>query len=117
MIENPENVPFYKFMNEKEKKCYNKYCADVLSDVSEKASKGIYNMLVLDEIIPAMNNGIIPENYVLDIIKERPDDLEIILTGRNPSENIMDSADYITEMKKIKHPYDKGITARKYIEM
>ena len=117
LIENPENVPFYKFMNEKEKKCYNKYCADVLSDVSEKASKGIYNMLVLDEIIPAMNNGIIPENYVLDIIKERPDDLEIILTGRNPSENIMDSADYITEMKKIKHPYDKGITARKYIEM
>ena len=103
--------------NEKEKKCYNKYCADVLSDVSEKASKGIYNMLVLDEIIPAMNNDIIPENYVLDIIKERPDDLEIILTGRNPSENIMDSADYITEMKKIKHPYDKGITARKYIEM
>lgn len=117
LIENPENVPFYKFMNEKEKKCYNKYCADVLSGVSEKASKGIYNMLVLDEIIPAMNNGIIPENYVLDIIKERPDDLEIILTGRNPSENIMDSADYITEMKKIKHPYDKGITARKYIEM
>ena len=117
LIENPENVPFYKFMNEKEKKCYNKYCADVLSDVSEKASKGIYNMLVLDEIIPAMNNGIIPENYVLDIIKERPDDLEIILTGRYPKENIMDSADYITEMKKIKHPYDKGITARKYIEM
>ena len=48
---------------------------------------------------------------------ERPDCLEVVLTGRNPGEELLKLADYVTEMKKIKHPFDQGIPARKGIEL
>ena len=54
---------------------------------------------------------------VMVFLNNKPKNLEVVLTGRNPSEELMEIADYITEMKKIKHPMDKGINARKGIEM
>ena len=73
-------------------------------------------LLVLDEIISAMNFGMVPEEEVLDFLREKPEELEVVLTGRDPSEKILEAADYVTEMKKIKHPFDRGVQARKGIE-
>ena len=57
------------------------------------------------------------KTFVMDFLNNKPKNLEVVLTGRNPSEELMEMADYITEMKKIKHTMDKGINARKGIEM
>lgn len=73
-------------------------------------------MLVLDEIMAACTTGMVDEAHLIDLIQKKPEKLELVLTGRNPSEQLLALADYITEMKKVRHPYDKGIAARKGIE-
>ena len=73
-------------------------------------------LLVLDEIVSACNHGTVPEDAVLDFLKSKPENLEVVLTGRNPSEALLVQTDYVTEMKKVKHPFDRGVLARKGIE-
>lgn len=58
----------------------------------------------------------ISEERLLDFLENKQKELEVVLTGRKPSEKLLSYADYVTEMKKIKHPYDKGTPARKGIE-
>ena len=60
--------------------------------------------------------GMVDTDELVSLIQARPPELEVVLTGRNPPQALLDLADYITEMKKIRHPYDKGITARRGIE-
>lgn len=74
------------------------------------------DLLVLDEIMAAMNNGMVSEDTVAVFLESRPENLEVILTGRDPSERILGLADYVSEIRKIKHPFDQGISARKGIE-
>lgn len=71
-------------------------------------------LLILDEILGAIEVGFIPEDEVLDLLSKT--EAEIVLTGRIASEKLIDKADYVTEMRKIKHIYDSGISARKGIE-
>jgi len=80
------------------------------------AAKDGCGLLVLDEAVSACNCGAIPEREILDFIACRPEGLELVLTGRNPSEALMEAADYITEMQKVRHPYDKGVKARLGVE-
>ncbi|MBP3684441.1 MAG: cob(I)yrinic acid a,c-diamide adenosyltransferase, partial [Oscillospiraceae bacterium] len=75
------------------------------------------DLLVLDEIVSACNHGTIAEVAVTDFLRSKPEKLEVVLTGRNPSEHLLRLADYVTQMQKIKHPYDCGIAARKGIEL
>ena len=75
-----------------------------------------YDLLVLDEIMSACSTGVVPEEEVLAFLGSKPEGLEVVLTGRNPSEALCQAADYITEMRKVKHPFDQGIPARKGIE-
>ena len=74
------------------------------------------DLLVLDEIIGACNFGAVPEEEVLEFLRSRPAGLEVVLTGRDPSQALLDAADYVTEMKKRKHPFDHKIGARRGIE-
>lgn len=74
------------------------------------------DLLILDEIVSACNRGVVPETLVTDFLRKKPQHLEAVLTGRNPSSDLMELADYITEMCKLRHPYDRGVTARKGIE-
>ena len=74
------------------------------------------DLLVLDEVISACNHGAVPEEALLEFLQNKPENLEVVLTGRNPSEALLAQADYVTEMKKIKHPFDRGVLARKGIE-
>lgn len=73
-------------------------------------------MLVLDEIMAACATGMVDVDELVSLIQTRPQSLELVMTGRNPPQKLLDLADYITEMKKIRHPYDKGIAARRGIE-
>lgn len=75
-----------------------------------------YQMVVLDEAIYALNYGLIEKDEVINIIQQRPKDVHLILTGRNAPEEIINSADLVTRMDVVKHPYDKGITAQRGIE-
>ena len=73
-------------------------------------------LLVFDEIIGSFDKGFIDREMVLDYLKNKPENTEVVLTGRNPSDELKEIADYISEIKMIKHPYEKGINARKGIE-
>lgn len=74
------------------------------------------DLLILDEIVSACNRGVVPETLVKDFLRCKPQQLEVVLTGRDPSPALTELADYITEMHKLRHPFDRGIPARKGIE-
>lgn len=75
-----------------------------------------YGLIILDEINLINNFGLIKTNDLISLIKKTPSEIELILTGRNASKEIIQLADLVTEMKEIKHYYKKGIKARKGIE-
>lgn len=85
-------------------------------EVKELAKSGTYNIIVLDEITYALNWGIINLKEFLEFLKNKPEDLEVIITGRFAPEKIIEIADLVTEMKKIKHYYNKDVKSRKGIE-
>lgn len=79
-------------------------------------SSNKYKLVVLDEINIAIDLKIIDISDVINTLKNKPEDIEIVLTGRNADEKIINLADLVSEIKPIKHYWDKGIQARKGIE-
>lgn len=77
---------------------------------------GKYDMVVLDEIMVALNKGLINVGQVLDLIAKKPEKTELILTGRGAPKEIIEKADLVTEMVEVKSPFTKGVTARRGIE-
>jgi cob(I)alamin adenosyltransferase len=76
-----------------------------------------FDIIIADEILYAVQLGLLKESKVIDLINQKPKSKELILTGSHkPYPNIFKHADLITEVKKIKHPFDSGILARKGIE-
>ncbi len=101
-------------MSEQEKKEATKSHNEMLCEIiKEYEAKSI--LLVLDEIIGAVSLGFVSEELLCGFIKNN-NNCEIVLTGRGPSEHLIELADYVSEIKKIKHPYDKGLAAREGIE-
>ncbi len=78
--------------------------------------EGGCGLLVLDEAIGAVNKGLLDGDALLRFLRERPDGLEVVLTGRDPQPPFVELSDYVSEICKRKHPYDRGITARKGVE-
>jgi cob(I)alamin adenosyltransferase len=76
-----------------------------------------YDIVVLDEINLAVDYGLIPLSDLLKLIDSKPETVELILTGRNAKPEVMEKADLVTEMVERKHYYEKGIQARKGIEI
>ncbi len=87
-----------------------------LESLAFRANQGNYRMIVLDEAISAVTAELLSEEDLLDWIDQLPDEAEVVLTGRYPSEKMIEAADYVTEMRKVKHPFDKGLNARRGIE-
>jgi len=77
---------------------------------------GGYDMVVLDEILVAVNKGLIRAEQVLSLMRGKPEAMELILTGRGAAQEVIQQADLVTEMVVVKHPFTRGITARKGIE-
>ncbi len=101
-------------MNDEEKRKSAEYYGKRLDEIFEIAEN--YDLIVLDEALDAVEVGFISEKKLIEYIGRFKNSTEIVITGHNPSENIIGSCDYVTEMKKIKHPYDSGTKARRGIE-
>ena len=80
------------------------------------AAEGRADLIVLDEALDAIATGTLDEGELCQLLASHKEKAEIALTGRNPSVQLISAADYVTHMKKEKHPYDAGISARKGIE-
>ncbi len=85
-------------------------------EICSKLKACKYDMLILDEINVALKVGILDVDDIKRLIADRPSSLELVLTGRGCPKSLYKYADLITEMRKIKHPFDKGVWARKGIE-
>jgi len=90
--------------------------ADKAMTKAEELIAQEYNILVLDEINVAIDFNLIPLKRVIDLIDTKPDNLELVLTGRNCPQELIERADLVSLINEIKHPYQKGIKARKGIE-
>ena len=89
---------------------------DALQIAKEMLYSGRYDLFIMDEINVAMGWKLIDVNEVIKMLKDRPDNIEVVLTGRYAPDEIIEFADLVTEMRMIKHPFDKGIGSRKGIE-
>lgn len=103
-------------MKQEEKEEAKEYYGKELEKAWKMALDQEIDMLVLDEAVGACTLGFIEEERLLELIGSKPEKLEVILTGRNPSETLLAAADYVTEMVMRAHPYTRGILARKGIE-
>lgn len=79
-------------------------------------SKGKYQVVILDEANVAVKDGLFSVNDLLDLLSAKPDHVELVITGRNATSQIIDHADLVTEMIAVKHYYNKGVRARVGIE-
>jgi len=95
---------------------HEKYAAEAVRICREKIFSGKYDVIILDEVNYAINLGLIDVQEVIKIIKEKPSELDLVLTGRNVKDEIVELADLVTEMKEIKHPFKSGIKAKKGID-
>jgi cob(I)alamin adenosyltransferase len=72
-----------------------------------------YDLVILDEVIIAIYLGLLDEDQVIDVIKNKHPGVELVLTGRYASQNLIDQADLVTDMQEIKHYYSQGVLSRK----
>ncbi len=82
----------------------------------DRAAKEDYFLLVLDEICPCVDMGIIDMSTLARLLKSKPEGLEVALTGRGASEEIIALADYVSEIKCVSHPFERGVGGREGIE-
>jgi cob(I)alamin adenosyltransferase len=87
-----------------------------LETAKAKMLKGQYDLIILDEILVSIHFGLFNDEEVMTFMKMKPDNVELILTGRYCPDKILDAADLVTEMKVIKHYYQEGVLARRGIE-
>ena len=82
----------------------------------EVVSGGEYDIVILDEINVALHLKLLGIDEVTDLIRNKPEHVELILTGRHAPPEVVEMADLVTEMREVKHPYSKGVPPRKGIE-
>ncbi len=87
-----------------------------LKEVQKRVAEDNFDLLVMDELNNVLDEGWIELKEVTDFLEARPTGLEVVITGRGAPVDLVKMADYVTEMLKIKHPFEKGIKARKGIE-
>ena len=89
---------------------------ELFAKASATALSGSCDLLVLDEIMTAINSGMVEAEQVKQLLCGKPEELEVVLTGRNPPQELIELADYVSQIQKVKHPFDRGIAARDGIE-
>jgi len=89
---------------------------EALALAEEVIGNGEYDIVILDEINVALNLRLISLEKILELINNKPEHVELVLTGRYAPPEIIETADLVTEMREVKHPFSKGYQARKGIE-
>lgn len=98
------------------KEVHQKIAKEAIEIAKQKILSEKYNIVILDEINYAVNLELVDVKDVLDLIKIRPQKVTLVLTGNHVKQQIVDVADLVTEMREIKHPFQKGIRAKKGID-
>ena len=83
---------------------------------AQTIAEGKVRLLILDELTYLIRYKMVDEDEILDAIGKRPDEMDIVVTGRHASDKLIAAADLVTEMTEIKHPYRQGIPARKGVD-
>ena len=104
----------YKSLDEERKAEVRDNYGELLNDVIAHAAE--YDLIVLDEAVSTYGYAMIDREQLMEFLRQEGSRREIVLTGRDPLPELTDAADYVTEMKKVKHPFDGGIAARQGIE-
>lgn len=114
VLRQTEQLGFTFRMNEQQKQP----AAQVQQQLFEQARRQMqqYDLLILDEVMAAINTGMLSVQQVAELIEHRPPQLELVMTGRNPPQQLVELSDYVSQIEKKKHPFDNGIPARDGIE-
>ena len=107
---------FSYLQNAEEKAEYQRQHTEGLEKIIRLCQSGIYDMVIVDEAVGAILEKAVTLEAILDLINTRPKKCEIVLSGRKPPIELITVADYVSEIKAIKHPFEKGVNARKGIE-
>ena len=113
----PKQFGFFWKMTEEQKKEAGKAYQELFDKAVRTAVEEDAFLLVMDEFIAAYNHGMVNREKALAFLKGRPEGLEVALTGRDPAPELLELADYVSEIRKVKHPFDNGLKARKGIEL
>ena len=116
VIRSDKNLGWFKKDSEDSVSAFTGEHNRILTEIENLVSSGECDVLVMDESTYPYNYGIIDKARFEALITNKPVSMEIVLTGRNAPDFFVEHANYITEMKKIRHPYDSGIEARLGIE-
>ncbi|MCX8007686.1 MAG: cob(I)yrinic acid a,c-diamide adenosyltransferase [Coriobacteriia bacterium] len=90
--------------------------AETLAIAQDAIAGGAYDLVVLDEACVAAAYGLVDEVHLLAALRGRPVHVEVVLTGRGATDALLEAADLVTEMRAVRHPFDRGVKARKGIE-
>lgn len=113
----PRQFGFFWNMTEEQKEQAKCSYEELFEEAVKTAAEEDVFLLVMDELIAAYNHGLLDRERVLAFLKEKPEGLETVLTGRDPAPELVELADYVSEIQKKKHPFDKGVPARRGIEL
>lgn len=116
VVDGLESEKFSFQMSAEEKAERTEYYQEQFKRLTALVSCEEYDVVFFDELIYTIKAGLFDEQILLDFLKNKPAKLEVILTGQNPSEALVNAADYVSEICKRKHPFDKGVASRKGIE-
>lgn len=112
----PDRVKFTFEMTDQEKRLAASHYRGIFERSATLALTERYDMIVLDEVFDAIETAMLSEADVMEFVSNAPGSIEIVMTGHSPSQRFIEAADYATEFKKVKHPFDKGVAARKGVE-
>ncbi|MBI3813052.1 MAG: cob(I)yrinic acid a,c-diamide adenosyltransferase [Nitrospinae bacterium] len=113
------NTPWWSlksFKNDEHVKRMKKILKEEMTKLRDIILSGEYDLIILDEINVCLFYGFIDLREFINILKEKPEEVELVLTGRYAPEELKDAADLVTEMKMVKHPFSQGLKARRGIE-
>lgn len=116
IMEAKSDAKFTFCMSDEEKTECKKYYTEKFQEIKKEVIDGDYDVLYMDESLHMMKQGLLDEDMVIDFLKNKPEKLEVILNGYDPSDKLREVADYISFIQKEKHPFDQGIPARVGIE-
>lgn len=111
-----ETKKFTFQMNDEEKAEVKLEHLTLFSEVKRRCIDENPDLLILDEVIGACNTGVFDKDVLIEFLKSKPQELEVVLTGRNPASEFIELADYVSEICKRKHPFNRGIPARTGVE-
>ncbi|HWQ42238.1 MAG TPA: cob(I)yrinic acid a,c-diamide adenosyltransferase [Desulfosporosinus sp.] len=103
-------------LNEEQIKSFKKNTEALLEYCFELVSTEQWDMFIMDEVLGAISTGFIATEVIAQFLESKPSGLEVVMTGRNAPPELVEMADYVSDITPVKHPFNNGIAGRKGIE-